>query len=153
VFSLLVWYHFAFLAIAIALLGFTGGGLLTQLWTRLHEGGVPEGLAAVCLLFALSTVAALLISPPLPLSRSVLGDLKQLASFVALIAMFLVPFTCAGVAVSLALATHGASVSRLYFADLVGSGSGCALAVFAMDHLGGGAGGVLASALAGPFAA
>jgi len=153
VFSLLVWYHFAFLAIAIALLGFTGGGLLTQLSAQLHEGNVAKRLAGVSLLFAVSTVASLLIAPRLPFQSSVLGDLKQLASFAALIAMFLVPFTCAGVAVSLALATHGSSVSRLYFADLVGSGSGCALAVLAMDHLGGGAGGVLASALAGPFAA
>jgi hypothetical protein len=153
VFSLLVWYHFAFLAIAIALLGFTGGGLLIQLRGELRQGEIEKRLAFLCLLFAVSTVAALLVAPRLPFEGSVLRDVKQLASFAALIAMFLVPFTCAGVAVSLALATHGVSVSRLYFADLVGSGCGCGLAVLAMDHFGGGAGGVLAAALAGPFAA
>jgi hypothetical protein len=153
VFSLLVWYHFAFLAIAIALLGFTGGGLLTQLRSKLREGDVARRLALLCLLFTVSTVVALLVAPRLPFEGSVLRDVKQLASFVALIAMFLVPFTCAGVAVSLALATHAASVSRLYFADLVGSGCGCGLAVLAMDHFGGGAGGALTAALAGALAA
>jgi spermidine synthase len=153
VFSLLVWYHFAFLAIAIALLGFTGGGLLTQLRPALRQGDVSRRLAGVCLLFALSTVGSLLFAPRLPFENSVLADAKQIGSFLALIVMFLVPFACAGLVVSLTLATHGASVPRLYFADLVGSGSGCALAVLAMDHLGGGAGGVLASALAGTLAA
>jgi hypothetical protein len=153
VFSLLIWYHFAFLAIAIALLGFTGGGLLTQLRPALGHGDVRARLARLCLLFAASTVIALLVAAHLPFETSVLENAKQLASFIALIAMFLVPFTCAGLVVSLALATHGTSVASLYFADLIGSGSGCALAVVAMDHLGGGAGGVLASALAGPLAA
>ena len=38
VFSLLIWYHFAFLAIAMALLGFTGGGVIVQLRPSLREG-------------------------------------------------------------------------------------------------------------------
>ena len=38
VFSLIIWYHFAFLAIAVALLGFTGGGVAVQLWPALREG-------------------------------------------------------------------------------------------------------------------
>src|SRR5205085_1643584 len=56
-FSLLVWYHFAFLAIALALLGFTAGGVFVQLrptWFSRRE-------SELCLWGAGSVTFALLL--------------------------------------------------------------------------------------------
>ena len=138
VFSLLVWYHFAFLAIAIALLGFTAGGVIAA------RRRVDVSL--LCYAAAIGTVVALLIACRLPFGASVVESPGQVLLFALLIALLLVPFVLVGVVVASTLAADPIDVPRLYFADLVGSGVGCVLSLFVMDHLGGGAGGVLFAA-------
>lgn len=146
VFSLLIWYHFAFLAIALALLGFTGGGIVVQVRPKLLEGDVALRLSRVAYGAALSAVVALFVAARLPFGSSVLESPGQFALFVLLVSMLLVPFALAGVLVAATLASYPRAVSRLYFADLVGSGVGCAVTLLVLDRLGGGAGGVLFSA-------
>lgn len=143
VFSLLVWYHFAFLAIALALLGFTAGGVLATGRSREEAEIAKYSYAA-----AVSTILALLIAAHLPFGASVVESAGQLAIFVLLIVVLLIPFVLVGVVVATTLASDPADVPRLYFADLLGSGIGCVVCLFVMDNLGGGAGGVLFAATA-----
>lgn len=140
VFSLLVWYHFAFLAIALALLGFTAGGVIAA--------RREVDVAKTCFGASIGAVVALAIACRLPFGASVVESAGQIAIFLLLIALLLVPFVLIGVVIAKTLADHPPEVPRLYFADLVGSGLGCALSLVVMDHLGGGAGGVLFAALA-----
>lgn len=146
VFSLIIWYHFAFLAIAVALLGFTGGGVAVQLWPGLREGDRDARMARLCLASAASVVLALTLASRLPFGASVLESPTQFAYFLAMLAAVTVPFLLTGAVIASALSASGAAASALYAADLVGSGVGCALSVVALDHLGGGAGAMLASA-------
>jgi len=146
VFSLLVWYHFAFLAIALALLGFTGGGIVVQTRPVLLSGDVPAKLSRVAYAAAVSAVVALFVSARLPFGSSVLESPAQFALFALLVAMLLVPFVLAGVLVAATLSSYPRAIARLYFADLLGSGVGCAVTLFVLDRLGGGAGGVLFAA-------
>lgn len=138
VFSLLVWYHFAFLAIAIALIGFTAGGVIAA------RRRVDAPL--LCYGAAVGTVVALVIACRLPFGASVVESPGQVAIFALLICLLLVPFVCVGVVIASTLSSHPEDVPRLYFADLVGSGAGCILSLLVMDHLGGGAAGVLFAA-------
>jgi hypothetical protein len=140
VFSLLVWYHFAFLAIALALLGFTAGGVIAA--------RKRVDVAKACFAAAIATVIALAIACRLPFGTSVVESPGQAALFVLLIGLLLVPFVLIGTAIASTLAAEPADVPRLYFADLVGSGVGCVLSLLVMDRFGGGAGGVLFAALA-----
>lgn len=146
VFSLLIWYHFAFLAIAMALLGFTGGGVIVQLRPSIREGDLDARMAKLCLAAAGSVVLALTVASRLPFGASVLESPGQFACFLALLAVVLVPFLLSGVVIAAVLSSYGSSAATLYAADLVGSGVGCGLSVLALDHLGGGAGAMVASA-------
>ena len=148
VFSLLIWYHFAFLAVAMALLGFTAGGVLVQLKPSLRAGDLDGRMAKLCLAGAASTVLALVVASHLPFGPSVLASPGQFLCFVTLIGAVLVPFVLAGTVIAAVLSAHGAAASTLYAADLLGSGVGCGVSVLALDHLGGGAGGVMVAALA-----
>ncbi len=148
VFSLLIWYHFAFLAVAAALIGFTGGGLAVQLRPALREGDLDGRMAKLCLGASGAIVLALVVASRLPFEMSVLASPGQFACFVALVVAVLVPFVLGGTVVAAVLSAHGATAARLYAADLVGSGVGCGLSVIALDRLGGGAGGVMTAAVA-----
>jgi hypothetical protein len=157
IFSLLIWYHFAFLAVALALLGFTAGGLLQAR----PAGGAPglEGealaadLARRSLWFSGSIGGALLLVCQLPLQESVLASPGQFFLFLVLIGSLLVPFYLAGGLVAATLASHRGQIGRLYLANLLGSGVGCVVSVAALDRLGGGPGGVLVAAGAAALAA
>lgn len=148
VFSLLIWYHFAFLAISLALLGFTAGGVIVFLRPSLTDARLPARSAWLSAGFGAASLAALLVACRLPFERSVLENAKQFLSFVALIALVVVPFVLSGIVIAGNLVAHVRRAGRLYFADLVGSGAGCLLAVPLLDRLGGGAGGMLAAGLA-----
>jgi spermidine synthase len=147
VFSLLVWYHFAFLAIALALLGFTAGGVIASR-SRSSRSRLGADVSMLSYAAAAGTVLALLVACRLPFGPSVVASAGQIALFITLIALLLIPFVLIGVVVASTLASDPDDVPRLYFADLVGSGIGCILCLLVMDHLGGGAGGVLFAATA-----
>jgi hypothetical protein len=152
-FSLVIWYHFAFLAIAVALLGFTAGGVLVQLRPSLREGDLDARMSTLCLMAALTTVLALALTSRIPFGVSVLESPTQFGYFLAMLAAVTVPFVLTGTVVAAVLSSYGTSAPVLYAADLAGSGLGCALSVLALDHLGGGAGAMVASATALALAA
>lgn len=151
VFSLLIWYHFAFLAVALALLGFTSGGLLVQARPELLASA--ERRARLAFFFAASIPAVLLLISRLPFGSSVLESPTQFALFALLLLALLVPFSLAGVVVAGTLTSLRTRIGRAYFADLLGSGLGCVLSVAAMDTLGGGPGGVLVASIAAAIGA
>lgn len=151
VFSLLIWYHFAFLAVALALLGFTSGGLLVQ--ARAGVVATAERRARLSFAFAASIPVVLLLISRLPFGSSILENSYQFALFGLLLLLLLLPFSLAGVVVAGTLSSLRGQIGRAYFADLLGSGLGCGVSVVAMDSLGGGVGGVLVASAAAAIGA
>jgi SAM-dependent methyltransferase len=130
IFSVTMWYHFAFVAISLALFGTTAGAL----WVHLQPRRFPAAeVRAQCFRYALAfgvsvpvCLVALLAIPFTP--RLTLGGVASVLATCALVA---VPFTLAGVVVCLALTRFPARVHRLYAADLAGAAAGC-LAIVAI---------------------
>lgn len=153
-FSLVVWYHFAFLAISVAMLGLSLGGWLAA---RRALDPAKHALrdASAASLGASATILLLLLAlPRMPFYQSILASVGQLALYVTLVLLVLAPFTGVGFAIARVLgASQRAHTGLWYGADLVGSGLSGALAVFAMDHFGGGAGGCAVAALWAALAA
>lgn len=126
IFSVVFYYHFAFLAISIALFGLGAGGVFT------YAGRFAGGLARLALLAgsaSLSTVAALAWL----LTRRETGA-WDLAAVYFLSAL---PFFFAGAVVSLAISETIERVGRVYFFDLAGAAAGCLLLVPLLDLTGG----------------
>jgi len=136
VFSVVLWYHFAFVAVSIALFGMTVGAVIVHLLPRQHKADHPaELLATASALFGLSMALAtwlMLVKPWRPPAPG--SSLWDLASLYLLLA---VPFTFSGIAVSLALTGNARQVNRLYAADLGGAAVGCLVMAGAVRWLGG----------------
>jgi hypothetical protein len=135
-FSATMYYHFAFLAIALALFGSGASGVLVYaLAGRLRSVATSRALVVVALLFAATTVAALLVilgNPFSPVDPPAV-TLRHLAFVYGATAL---PFVFGGAAISLAVARFAGSMSRLYVFDLGGAAAGCLLVIPLLDRLG-----------------
>jgi hypothetical protein len=130
IFSAALFYHFAFFAISLALLGTGAGGVLLYLRPHLLER--PSRERALALWSALFG-ALLLVVPALLVRLDYSFDNFQVdAQFVltltlaALLAAL--PFLAAGIVIALAIKTWVSSVGRVYAFDLAGAALG-ALAI------------------------
>lgn len=134
VFSITQFYHFAFLVISLALLGFGASGSALSLWPRLRRQGAAPWYA---LGFALSAVLAYLFVNHLPFdSYAIAWDRTQVYLLVGNLLGLAVPFTFAGALIGLLLSAGALEAGRIYGANLVGSAAGAGLAPLLIAGLG-----------------
>ncbi len=134
IFSFKLYYYFAYLVIGIGLLGFGAGGVAVALLPRLR-GAEPERLLPpVCAVAGLLAGLGYNAIARVETDVLALGPV-ELAKLAALCALLFAPFLGAGVAVANAFGRRPRRIHSLYFADLAGAGSGCALAVPLMTWL------------------
>lgn len=147
VFSVTLWYHFAFLVISLALLGSGAAGVWLYLLPRPFAGDrAPKMLPWLALASALALLVAFVLYMQVPLAVNNLRDgldAAEIGWLAFTYALLTVPFIFAGGTVALALRHYQAQAGRMYFADLVGASLGCLLSVAAITFFGG-AGAVLA---------
>src|ERR1700691_2163414 len=76
VLSVSLWYHFGFLVISTALLGFGASGVTLALWRRLREKmPLDRSLSVLALLFGVTTVASFWLQQHIPFDPfSLLSD-------------------------------------------------------------------------------
>jgi hypothetical protein len=149
IFSVTMWYHFAFVAVSVALFGMTAGALIVHLFPKWFDGRRLRDQLAVCsLLFSLSVVGSFLLHLQLPVDPK--WTLEGVSSAALTYAIIAVPFTFSGVVVCLTLTRFHTQVSGLYAADLAGAALGAITLVWLLDVLEDGPSAVLA---VGAFAA
>ena len=135
-FSVVLFYHFAFLAISIALLGLGAGGVFAYLAKeRLSRIPTRELAAGLCLWNAISipVVLEVILHVPVSLELSWHNLLKLTVIYLAAA----VPFFFTGVLFSLIFARQSAIITRLYGADLLGGALACLGIVPLLNWLGG----------------
>ena len=131
VISVIVYYHLAFFAVSLAMLGMTAGSLLVyfkpEFFTRER---VLEHLAWISSAFAISIVVS-----TLSLITTVVGSgvtntvVMTLVVWGKLVLILLPPYVLAGMAISLALTRSGWPIGLVYAVDLFGAASGCLMAL------------------------
>src|ERR1019366_5240064 len=145
IFSVVMYYHFAFLAISIALFGVSASGVFAYVARRrLDRYTTDQLLAAESLVYAASTVVALfwLVRLRVGLSYSP----HNLVLMLTIYALAALPFFAGGLVVTLAISRLSAQINTVYAADLIGAAGGCLLLIPLLDRLG--APGVVLSAAA-----
>jgi spermidine synthase len=145
VFSLTMWYHFAFMSVSLALLGSAAAGVFLYLAKRFFPSSrLSVQLPLMALLFSLAVLLCFMAQLGIPFmpNKSLAGGMNMLLIY----AILAVPFFLGGLCLTLALTHLAQQVSRLYFADLSGAALGCLLALPALANLGG-PGAVIAIAL------
>lgn len=135
-FSVVLFYHFAFLAISIALLGLGAGGVGAYLWKpRLAKYETRTLVTRLCVVNALFVpiVLAVVLRTPVSLHIST-GNFLRLSSIYLTSA---IPFFVTGLAFSIVFARESQHIPRLYGADLTGGAIACLAMVPLLNWLGG----------------
>ena len=142
IYSASIWYHFAFVAISVALLGWGLGGFTVHLLKR-WKPLTMDMAALVTLLYAgaMPLCLWLLVRFPFDMERLPLYFLAPL-----------LPFFLAGMALSIVFDIHRAVAGVLYFYDLIGAALGAVLVTLLL-HLLGGEAALLAASIAPAIAA
>ena len=129
IFSVVFYYHFAFLAISIALFGLGAGGVFSYVISR-RKGEFFSKLGTVAVWNAVLVFVALIFVLTLK------GDLGYGTITLVYFAAAL-PFFAAGTTISLVIGETIERVNRVYFADLLGAAAGCLLLVPMLNTMGG----------------
>lgn len=142
IYSASIWYHFAFVAISVALLGWGLGGFTVHLLKK-KKRLTMDMAALVTLLYAgaMPLCLWLLVRFPFEMERLPLYFLAPL-----------LPFFLAGMALSIVFDIHRSVAGVLYFYDLIGAALGAVLVTLLL-HLLGGEAALLAASIAPAIAA
>ena len=151
-FSVTQWYHFAFLAVSVALLGYGASGTALTLVPRWSRPPTARRASMLAALFSASVIGATLSLNHLPFdSYRVAWERVQILYLVLYYLALTVPFFCAGLVTGLLLTAHAGSAARIYAANLLGAAVGALIPLLTLPLLGEGA--VLAISALGLLAA
>ena len=135
IFSVTMYYHFAFLAISIALFGLSASGVAVYLLRR-RLASVDTGalLAVVATAHAFATLVALacLVRIRVGLNYSP----ENLELMLAIYALAALPFFTGGSVMSVAFSRMTDRINVLYAADLIGAAGGCLALIPLLNWLG-----------------
>ena len=138
VLSVSLWYHFAFMIISVALLGFGVSGVVLSLSKKLREMDTDKLLTYLSIIFGVSVILSFIIMNKIPLDPfSLLTDGAQFFYLPLYYLIITVPFFFSGLIISVLLTKFKNEVSKLYFSDLIGAGLSCFAFVFLMPAVGG----------------
>ena len=154
IFSVTMWYHYAFMAISVALFGMTVGATIVYLFpARFPREGVHRQMGLSAVLFAVTIVASFVVHVSLPIPIAWSGLTSLLIPIIPTYVVTAVPFTLSGICVSLALTRFPKQVSTLYAVDLAGAAAGCLLLIAILDMTDGPTAVIVIAVLAGIGAA
>ncbi len=129
IFSVVYFYHFAFLAISIALFGLGAGGVFSYV-----VAGWPGSLYRKVGALAAANAIAIVFSLSFLLGRTGSMSTAELSAAYFVSAL---PFVLSGIILSLVVADTIGRVNRVYFFDLIGAAGGCAVLVPLLNSVGG----------------
>jgi hypothetical protein len=134
IFSVSRWYHFAFMVVSIALLGFAASGSLLNVYPGLKKSRNTPFICSV--LFSLSVTASFYISDKIEMDPYKIMVEPWRISYISIYYIVLsLPFLLAGIVISLYLSKGSQNAGKIYGFNLAGSAAGCLL-IFAFSVTG-----------------
>ncbi len=144
-FSFTVWYHFAYMTISVALLGYGAAGSVYYAFPELTRRSVPRAVAIASLVgglglvFCLATISTVPFEPFRLFPGGAFRPHESPVQLLYLTALYLavtVPFFAAGLCITIVFGNAPDSIPRLYFIDLLGAAVGSILGVVLLGPLG-----------------
>jgi hypothetical protein len=127
IFSVTMWYHFAFMAISLAMFGLAAGAVLVEV---MRKRDPHRTLANSGMLFALSSAVCFTAQLYIPADPE-----TEILRTVLAFTLIAIPFVFAGIVVCVALTRFPSHTGSLYAADLAGSAAGCVLTIPILNHI------------------
>src|SRR5215469_17331722 len=134
-FSVVLFYHFAFFAISVALLGLGSGGVFAHIWREWLERFEVRALGArLCLLNSVFIFVSVEVVLHTPVSLAVTG--RNFGKLTIIYLAAAVPFFLTGLLFSVLFARSTKDISQLYGADLAGGAGACLTIVPLLNLIG-----------------
>jgi len=122
IFSISLWYHFAFMVISIAMLGLAASGTVLSLYRGLKD---RRRIGFYLLFFSAGIPLSYLLANEIPFDPAKLSwDKAQLFYIILYYLILSIPFFAFGLIVSTAFSTMSEKSGLIYGADLTGAGTG-----------------------------
>ena len=128
VFSVVMYHHFAFLAVSLAMMGIALGGLIVNLRPRIFRADNVGSLAPLfAAAFAVTVILAAVVAFNMPIRlEATAANWRRVA---LILGLSLIPLSLGGVIIAHIFAFNADRAHRLYFFDLAGAGLACLLFV------------------------
>ena len=148
IFSVTLWFHFAFMAISVAMLGMAAGAVAVYLHPEEYEDAsrLRRQMALAALFFGFAALVGFLTHRAIAFTHE--ASLAGLGPITATYVVMAAPFFFSGTCVSIALTKFPEQINKLYAADLAGAAAGCLLVIWTLKHTDGPSAVVLVTALA-----
>ena len=135
IFSVVMYYHFAFLAISVALFGLSASGVFAYIARRqLNRMAIDMLLARQSVISAVCTIAALFVLVRLQVGLNY--SPRNLALMLTIYALAALPFFAGGLVITLAISRLASRINAVYAADLIGAAAGCLILIPLLDRVG-----------------
>jgi hypothetical protein len=135
IFSVVMYYHFAFLAISIALFGLSASGVFAYVARRwLDRSPASTLLARLAAIYAASTIVALFVLVRLRVGLNY--SPRNLELMLIIYALAALPFFAGGLVITIAISRFSSRINAVYAADLMGAAAGCLVLLPLLDRLG-----------------
>lgn len=136
-FSLMYWYHFAFMIISIALFGIGFGSMLVFFFSKIFKKVLIHISILSAFLLALSLPYILVLVNSIPLKMDLVGvDHIQNMLFIKVFLVLSSPFVLTGFISASLFKLYREKINKLYFFDLAGGGLGCLFTLLIFPHHG-----------------
>lgn len=133
--SIVQWYHFAYMVISVALLGFGAAGTFLSLAKKILSDKSEILLPVLMILSGLSMAVSVSFAQTESVrfdSYLLFADYSHLWKLLITYLLFFIPFFLGALATGIIFVKHISKIGILYFANMVGSGIGGVTAVILM---------------------
>jgi hypothetical protein len=131
IFSVTLWYHFAFMVVSIALFGFGASGAFLTIFRGFLKKDKKKVTTFLALSFSITSVASILV-----VSRISLDPFQITSNYVNILNLLIyylvlaIPFFMSGLCICFLINSFPMKAGKIYFFNLAGSGVGCFAAIF-----------------------
>jgi len=130
-FSIILWHHFAYMMISVAMLGYGAAGTFVALAQRSLLRRYEFVFSAAAALFGITAVGGFLLAQRVAFDPlEMLWDPRQPLRLLVIYALLFVPFFCAATSICVTFARFADQPHRIYSYDILGAGAG-ALSILA----------------------
>ena len=133
VFSITSWSHFAYMIISVALLGFGASGTFISLFQARLKKHFYAFFTLLSFLFSLSLWLCFVLSQRIPFDPFlILWYKRQYLYLMEYYLLLFIPFFLGASCIGLSFSGLSQKINKIYFSNLLGSGSGALGAIFFM---------------------
>lgn len=137
IFSVMLWYHFAYIVISLCLLGLGASGTFLSVVKINGEGKTQSKIPVIfSILYPLLMIFCFMIASRLRIyPLMMLKDKSHIFTLLVIYTLMILPFFCSGVILGYIFMRNSSQIGKLYFFDLVGAGLGALFVAIAINKI------------------